>query len=266
MALAHLYTALSADAAAPSRTKIFENVDGIRFLMHEGGCGGTREDANNLCGLIAGYIHHPNVAGATILSLGCQNAQIAILRDEIRKRSANFDKPLVIFEQQQTGSEDKMLSEAIRKRFGLMQVNESRRADAPLSQLCVGLKCGGSDGFSGLSANPAIGHTADLLAALGARTLLSEFPELCGVEQELINRCTSPEIADRFMHLMRSYGARAKAVGSGFEMNPSPGNIKDGLLTDAMKSAGARRKRDFAGDGVPDHPEYFGQRLKLQYA
>jgi altronate hydrolase len=259
--------ALTSKAAAPSGSKLFENVDGIRFLMHEGGCGGTREDANNLCGLIAGYIHHPNVTGATILSLGCQNAQITILRDEIRKRNAHFDKPLVIFEQQQTGSEDRMLSEAIRKTFlGLMQANEARRAEAPLSQLCVGLKCGGSDGFSGLSANPAIGHTADLLAALGGRTLLSEFPELCGVEQELINRCTSPEIAERFMHLMRSYGARAKAVGSGFEMNPSPGNIKDGLLTDAMKSAGAAKKGGTSPvTGVLDYPEYSsGSGLKLQ--
>jgi altronate hydrolase len=259
--------ALSPEVAAPSRSKLFENVDGIRFLMHEGGCGGTREDSNNLCGLIAGYIHHPNVAGATILSLGCQHAQIPILRDEIRKRNPHFDKPLVVFEQQQTGSEDKMLSEAIRKTFlGLMQANECRRTDAPLSRLCVGLKCGGSDGFSGLSANPAIGHTADLLGTLGGRTLLSEFPELCGVEQELINRCASKEIAERFMHLMRSYGARAKAVGSGFEMNPSPGNIKDGLLTDAMKSAGAAKKGGTSPvTGVLDYPEYSsGSGLKLQ--
>jgi len=259
--------ALSADATAPARSKLFENVDGIRFLMHEGGCGGTREDANNLCGLIAGYIHHPNVAGATILSLGCQHAQIAILRDEIHKRNPSFDKPLVVFEQQQTGSEQTMLSEAIRQTFlGLMRANEFRRTDAPLSNLCMGLKCGGSDGFSGLSANPAIGHTADLLAALGGRTLLSEFPELCGVEQELIDRCANNEVADRFIRLMRSYGARAKAVGSGFEMNPSPGNIKDGLLTDAMKSAGAAKKGGTSPvTGVLDYPEYSsGEGLKLQ--
>jgi altronate hydrolase len=205
--------AISASTSTPPRSKIFENVDGIKFLIHEGGCGGTREDSNNLCGLIAGYIHHPNVAGATILSLGCQHAQIPILREEIRKRNPNFDKPLVIFEQQQTGSEETMLTEAIRKTFfGLMQANDARRTDAPLSHLCVGLKCGGSDGFSGLSANPAIGHTADLLAALGGRTILSEFPELCGVEQELINRCTSKEIGDRFIHLMRSYNSRAKPL------------------------------------------------------
>ena len=252
---------------APARSKLFENVDGIRFLLHDGGCGGTREDSNNLCGLIAGYIHHPNVAGATILSLGCQHAQIPILREEIRKRNPHFDKPLVVFEQQQTGSEQTMLSEAVRKTFlGLVSANEARRGDAALSHLCVGLKCGGSDGFSGLSANPAIGHTADLLAAIGGRTILSEFPELCGVEQELINRCTSKEVAGRFVHLMRSYGARAKAVGSGFEMNPSPGNIRDGLLTDAMKSAGAAKKGGTSPvTGVLDYPEYStGTGLKLQ--
>ena len=174
---------------------MFENIDGIKFLLHEGGCGGTREDANNLCGLIAGYINHPNVAGATVLSLGCQSAQIAILRQEIKKRNPDFNKPLVILEQQQSGSEFSMLSDAIRKTFvGLVEANKATRAPADLSHLCVGLKCGGSDGFSGISANPSIGHTADLLAAIGARTILSEFPELCGVEQDLINRSTRKEV------------------------------------------------------------------------
>src|SRR5437773_2332192 len=238
--------------------RIFPNLDGIKFLLHEGGCGGTREDSNNLCGLIAGYLHHPNVAGATVLSLGCQHAQIGILRGELRKRNPNFDKPLVIVEQQQSGTEAAMLTEAIRNTFlGLMEANRCQRTPAPLSSLCVGLKCGGSDGFSGLSANPAIGHTADVLAALGGRTILSEFPELCGVEQELINRSKHKEVADRFIHLMKSYAARAKAVGSGFEMNPSPGNMRDGLLTDAMKSAGAAKKGGSSPvTAVLDYPEY----------
>src|SRR5207249_1411344 len=140
---------------------------------------------------------------------------------------------------------------------GLMEANRCQRTPAPLSSLCVGLKCGGSDGFSGLSANPAIGHTADVLAALGGRTILSEFPELCGVEQELINRSKHKEVADRFIHLMKSYAARAKAVGSGFEMNPSPGNMRDGLLTDAMKSAGAAKKGGSSPvTSVLDYPEY----------
>ncbi|HTQ61293.1 MAG TPA: altronate dehydratase family protein [Candidatus Solibacter sp.] len=239
--------------------RIFDNIDGIKFLMHEGGCGGTREDSNNLCSLIAGYIHHPNVAGATILSLGCQHAQVAILLEQIKKRDPKFSKPLLIFEQQQSGSELKMMSDAIRKTFlGLVEMNEgSRRSAAPLSRLCIGLKCGGSDGFSGISANPAIGHTSDILAALGGRSILSEFPELCGVEQELVNRSTSREVGDRFIRLMRDYAARAKAVRSGFDMNPSPGNIRDGLITDAMKSAGAAKKGGTSPvTSVLDYPEY----------
>jgi len=249
---------LAGHPASPQPSRIFGHVDGVRFLLHEGGCGGTREDSNNLCGLIAGYIHHPNVAGATVLSLGCQNAQIGILREELRKRNPNFDKPLVIVEQQQSGTEAAMLTEAIRDTFlGLMKANKCRRISVSLSSLCLGLKCGGSDGFSGLSANPAIGRASDLVAALGGTTILSEFPELCGVEQELINRSKRKEVADRFIQLMRSYGARAKAVGSGFEMNPSPGNMRDGLLTDAMKSAGAAKKGGNSPvAAVLDYPEY----------
>jgi len=249
---------VSVDATPTPRNPLFGNVDGIRFLLHEGGCGGTREDSTNLCGLIAGYIHHPNVAGATVLSLGCQHAQIAILNEEIRKRNPKFDKPLVVFEQQRSGSEAAMMSEAIRQTFlGLVEANEAQRTAAPLSDLCVGLKCGGSDGFSGISANPAIGHTADLLAALGGRTILSEFPELCGVEQELIDRGRNKDVGNRFMQLMRDYAARAAAVRSGFDMNPSPGNMRDGLLTDAMKSAGAAKKGGTSPvTAVLDYPEY----------
>ena len=250
--------ALPTETVSAQRARLFENVDGIRFLLHEGGCGGTREDSNNLCGLIAGYIHNPNVAGATVLSLGCQHAQIPILRDEIRRRNPKFDKPLVILEQQRSGSEAQMMSDAIRQTFlGLVEANKAQRTPAPLADLCVGLKCGGSDGFSGISANPAIGHTADLLAALGGRTILSEFPELCGVEQELINRGKNKEVGNRFIHLMRDYAARAAAVRSGFDMNPSPGNMRDGLLTDAMKSAGAAKKGGTSPvTAVLDYPEY----------
>jgi altronate hydrolase len=246
------------DKPTAGAAKVFRNVDGIKFLMHEGGCGGTREDSANLCALLAGYIHHPNVAGATVLSLGCQHAQVAILQEEIKRRDPNFSKPLLIFEQQKSASESSMISQAIRETFlGMVEADKAERKPAPLSQLCVGLKCGGSDGFSGISANPAIGHVADLLATVGGRGILSEFPELCGVEQELINRCMSASVSERFMRLMSDYAARAKAVRSGFEMNPSPGNIRDGLLTDAMKSAGAAKKGGTSPvTSVLDYPEY----------
>ncbi len=244
-----------------STRKIFENVDGVKFLIHEGGCGGTREDSNNLCALIAGYIHHPNVAGATILSLGCQNSQVAILREEIKRRDPNFAKPLLVFDQQQSGSEFNLLSRAIEATFlGLVEENKKSRAPAAISNLCVGLKCGGSDGFSGISANPAVGHVSDLIAAVGGRSILSEFPELCGVEQELLDRSADDAVAEKFAHLMRDYADRASAVRSGFDMNPSPGNIRDGLITDAMKSAGAARKGGISPvKAVLDYPEYCTQ-------
>lgn len=263
------------NAGSPSPTaneaiqtsRIFPNVDGIKFLVHQGGCGGTRDDSRALCGLLAGYIHHPNVAGATVLSLGCQNAQSTDLLDELKSRDPSLSKPVLIFDQQNSGLESTMLSNAIRETFqGLVAANQNERQPAPLSKLTVGLKCGGSDGFSGISANPAVGHVSDMLAALGGKSLLSEFPELCGVEQSLINRCSNEQSAHRFIHLMRSYQARAKAVNSGFEMNPSPGNIRDGLLTDAMKSAGAGRKGGTSPvNDVLDYPEYVRtQGLSLQ--
>ncbi len=223
--------------------RIFPNVDGIKFLAHEGGCGGIRQDSEALCHLLAGYITHPNVAGATVLSLGCQNAQIPILENAIQQRDHNFSKPLYFLEQQQSHSEREFIAEAVKKTFvGLMQANKIQRQPAGLDQLCLGLECGGSDGFSGISANPALGYASDLLVALGGRAILSEFPELNGVEQELIHRCVDEATAEKFATLMRTYAQRAAEAGSGFDMNPSPGNIKDGLITDAMKSAGAAKK------------------------
>lgn len=223
--------------------RIFSNIDGIKFLTHDGGCGGTRQDSEALCQLIAGYIHNPNVAGATVLSLGCQHAQASILREKLAKLPLAKEKEIIILEQQKEGTERQLLTEATKKTFlALVKANENTRQPATLDKLTVGLECGGSDGFSGISANPAVGHASDLVVALGGKTILSEFPELCGVEQELIDRCVSDTVSERFSHLMKVYAAAAEAVGSGFDMNPSPGNIKDGLITDAMKSAGAAKK------------------------
>lgn len=224
--------------------RVLPRIDGIKFLSHSAGCGSDRGDSDALCALLAGYATHPNVAGVTVLSLGCQHAQVAILEDFIKKRCPEFNRPFLAFEQQQYSSEKALLEDAIRSTFdGMVQVNKTaHRKPAPLSKLTIGLECGGSDGFSGLSANPAIGHVSDLIAVLGGKSILSEFPELCGVEGEMIRRCQSREMAEKFIAIMRAYNARANGVGSDFSTNPSPGNIKDGLITDAIKSAGAARK------------------------
>ncbi len=223
--------------------RLFTNVDGIKFLNHQGGCGGTRQDAGILGKLLASYANHPNVAGVTVLSLGCQNLQVEDFKNDLQNLNPNFDRPLYIFEQQQSQSEEQLIAEAIKKTFeGLVEINEIERKPAPLTKLCIGVKCGGSDGFSGISANPAVGYCSDLVVALGGKILLAEFPELCGAEQNLIDRTIDEAAAKKFIHLMTTYNNQALSVGSGFHMNPSPGNIKDGLITDAIKSNGAALK------------------------
>jgi len=248
---------LLANSTSSEQERLFKNVDGIKFLNHEMGCGGTRMDSDALCGLLAGYITHPNVAGATVLSLGCQHAQASILKAEIEKRSPGFDRPLYIFEQQKEGTEKELMQKAIKATFaGMMQADKNERKPASLDKLCIGLECGGSDGFSGISANPALGFVSDILVTLGGSVILAEFPELCGVEQELSDRCIDEPTAERFMSLMRTYNAKAEADGSGFYMNPSPGNIRDGLITDAIKSAGAAKKGGTSPvAAVIDYPE-----------
>ena len=223
--------------------KVFHNISGIKFLTHHGGCGGTREDAEILVRLLAGYIHHPNVAGATVMSLGCQNAQVELLKKAEKALYGYTSKPVYYFEQQQEKSEEQLIKKAIKATIkSLEQLNKTGRQPISADQLIIGVECGGSDGFSGISANPVIGHVSDMLIALGGTVILSEFPELHGIEQELVNRCVSRSIAEKFIKLQHTYLDRAKAIGSGFDMNPSPGNIRDGLITDAIKSAGAAKK------------------------
>ncbi|TSJ44522.1 altronate dehydratase [Mucilaginibacter corticis] len=248
---------LQMESGERSQKKLFENIDGIKFLTHDMGCGGTKSDSDALCGLLAGYITHPNVAGATVLSLGCQHAQASILETEIKKRDPNFSKPLIMLEQQKIGKESTLMQEALKQTFaGLIEANKLERTPAPITKICIGLECGGSDGFSGISANPALGYVSDVLVSLGGSVILAEFPELCGVEQELSDRCVDVDTAQKFMHLMRTYNARAEADGSGFYANPSPGNIKDGLITDAIKSAGAAKKAGSSPvTAVLDYPE-----------
>ncbi|WP_034042972.1 UxaA family hydrolase [Wocania ichthyoenteri] len=221
---------------------VFENID-VKFITLSGGCGGIRQDSESLAKLLAGYVNNPNVAGATVLSLGCQNLQISIFQDALNTINQNLKKPVLIYEQQQMGTVDEMLSTIVKESFAaIKEANKIERKPAPLSKLRIGLECGGSDGFSGISANPTLGAVSDLIVALKGTAVLAEFPELCGVEQELVNRCVEDNDGKKFLDLMKAYEKSVVDAGSGFDMNPSPGNIKDGLITDAMKSAGAAKK------------------------
>jgi len=236
---------------------LFPQVDGLRFLTHCAGCGNTQEDIDSLCALLANYITHPNVAGATVISLGCQKAELSTLQKEVTQRDPDGFKHVLYFDRQTWQGPMDMLEAVIQQTFsGLREANKAIRQPVPVTELVVGVECGGSDGFSGISANPVIGRTIDHLVGAGASAILSEFPELCGVENELVSRCKTPQIGKRFLHLLRNYRERVQAVGSDFDSNPSPGNIRDGLITDAMKSAGAAKKGGTSPvTDVLDYPE-----------
>ncbi len=242
---------------AKTSSDVFDNID-VKFVTHPGGCGAIRQDSESLAKLLAGYVNNPNVAGATVLSLGCQNLQISVFKNALNNINPNLNKPVLIFEQQQMGTVEDMLTAIVKESFeAIKKANNAKREPAPLSKLKVGLECGGSDGFSGISANPTLGAVSDMLAALKGTAILSEFPELCGVEQELVNRCVEDEKGEKFLKLMKAYEKTVVDAGSGFDMNPSPGNIKDGLITDAMKSAGAAKKGGTSPvQDVLDYGEY----------
>ncbi len=233
-----------AAATAAATPRPFPNVDGVRIITHQGGCGGTRADARSLCRILAAYADHPNVAGVTVFSLGCQNAQVDMFKAALAEKNPSFDKPCRIYEQQKwEGGEEAMMKAVVQDTLKELAIaNQISRHHVPLSHLRIGVKCGGSDGFSGITANPVLGLVSDRLVALGGASILSEFPELCGVESSLMARCVHASDQQRFMDLMHDFETRARAAGATFADNPSPGNIRDGLITDAMKSAGAARK------------------------
>ena len=230
----------------------------VRFITHQGGCGGTRQDAHSLARLLAGYVNNPNVAGATVLSLGCQNLEIKLFETALKEINPSFKKPILMYDQQKSGTTDNFLNSIIKDSYkAIKKANSIERKSAALSKLTIGLECGGSDGLSGITANPTLGRVSDILSVLGGKLMLSEFPELCGVEQELANRCENETLANKFLSLMNQYENTAISVGSGFDMNPSPGNIKDGLITDAMKSAGASKKSGNSPiNDILDYTEY----------
>ncbi|MDR3537652.1 MAG: altronate dehydratase [Acetobacteraceae bacterium] len=231
----------TADADGGGRP--FPNLDGVRSMPVTSGCGGATSDCQTLCDVLAAYADHPNVAGITVFGLGCEKSQIAMFKDSLAARNPNFAKPALYYRQQDWDSEERMMQDALRSTLGLLgNANECERTEVPLARLKIGVKCGGSDGFSGISANPAMGVASDIVVALGGGSVLAEFPELCGAEGNIVARCGEVETKQKFLDLMQNYEKVANFFGTTMADNPSWGNIQDGLVTDAIKSTGAAKK------------------------
>ncbi len=250
----------TAGPAAPAPEALFPGVDDIVILNHQSGCGmPDHGDLEAVLRWMAGYIRNPNVGGALVLGLGCEKADVEWFErehlDAIRRETG---KPVRTLSHQALGTEDALV------RAGIDHVHEIltgiagiQRTPMPLSRLVLGTKCGGSDGFSGISANPALGWVSDHVAAAGGTVLLPEVPEMFGAEGVLASRAVTPAVAEQVYALLERYVALAARSQATVNENPSQGNISDGLLTIQMKSLGAIRK---AGTGpVAGVLEYAGR-------
>jgi altronate hydrolase/galactarate dehydratase len=220
----------------------FPNVDGVVPIVHGTGCGmsGKDEGYDTLFRTLAGYARNPNFAGILLVGLGCEVMQVPDLIGKARMRADGNFRYMTI---QQTGGTRKTIERGMEVLREMAEVaNQARRQPAGLEHLMVGLQCGGSDGYSGITANPALGHASDLLVAHGGTTILSETSEIYGAEHLLTRRAVTPAVGAKIVeriHWWEEYTARN---GGEMDNNPSPGNKKGGLTTILEKSLGAVAK------------------------
>jgi altronate hydrolase len=216
------------------------NVDGVVAFPHGEGCGHTiGPDTDQLRRTLAGVLAHPNVSAAIILGLGCEVNQI----DHYLGPNAPRSSRLVGMTLQSSGGTTGALAAARREIHQLMEQAEAeQRVDIPASKIVLGLNCGGSDSFSGITANPALGVCCDMLAANGATAVLAETTECFGAEHLLIRRARNRQVAERFLGFIKSYKQYLTRFGGSFDDNPSPGNKEGGLTNILEKSLGAAAK------------------------
>lgn len=214
-----------------------ESMDGIHAFGHPFGCSQLGDDLQHTQAVLAGLMRNPNAGGVLVLGLGCENNQM----DALMARAGDVDRSRIRF----FNSQDVMDE----RESGLTAVGEliermrdDRRVTVPASELVIGHKCGGSDGFSGISANPAVGRVADRLSALGGGVLLTEVPEMFGAEQLLMNRATSEPVFRQLVAMINDFKAYFIRHGQSIYENPSPGNKAGGLTTLEEKSLGAIQK------------------------
>jgi altronate hydrolase len=222
----------------------YPNVDGVVAIPHNKGCGcqdGSTIDV--MLRTLSNYADHPNVGGVILIDLGCEKTNLAQVEKYLLKREKSFDKPVAKIGIQEVGGTQaaiqKGLSEVERM---LPEANKSVREECSVGELILGVKCGGSDGFSGISANPSLGRAADLLVRSGGTVLITEVPEFCGAEHLLANRAKDVETGRAVYRMVDWYKDYASKFGAVLNNNPSPGNIAGGLLNITIKSLGAIAK------------------------
>ena len=220
----------------------YPNVDGVAAFAHGAGCGMAPDGpgADNLQRVLWGHATHPNVGAAIFVGLGCEVMQIARMQAMYGGGMAHRFHGLTI---QDTGGTARTIARIVEEVHALLpQVNAVSRTPAPASALKVALECGGSDGFSGITANPALGIASDMLVGLGGTTILAETPEIYGAEQLLLRRAATPAVAERLLARIRWWEDYTAKNGGSMDNNPSPGNKAGGLTTILEKSLGAAAK------------------------
>jgi altronate hydrolase len=221
---------------------VYPNVDGVVALAHDSGCGmvPASEGGQILLRTLRGYASHPNIGGILVLGLGCEMIGVDTLLAGLPENSDTVVERLTI--QDTGGVRATVRAGAAVVRTLLERLNERRRETFPASKLVVGLNCGGSDGYSGITANPALGHASDLLVAQGATTVLAETPEVFGAEHLLTRRAVSKEVGQKLLDRIAWWHRYVEAGGGTLDNNPSPGNKAGGLTTILEKSLGAVAK------------------------
>jgi altronate hydrolase len=233
---------LIADVFRGAALDEFENVDGVMALTHQSGCGlvPSSEGAQALFRTLHGYARHPNFGGLLVVGLGCEMVPVESL---VVDQGIPDDTLISTMNIQGEGGVRATVAEGIaRVREMLPVLNQRERVDVPVSELVLGLNCGGSDGFSGITANPALGVASDRLVAWGGTSILAETPEVFGAEHLLTRRAVSAEVGQRLLDRLDWWEGYAAQGGGSLDNNPSPGNKAGGLTTILEKSLGAVAK------------------------
>jgi altronate hydrolase len=236
----------------------FPNVDGVVAIPHNKGCG--CQDGSNLeimLRTLSNYADHPNVGGVILIDLGCEKTNLAKVEKYLLKRELDFNKPVAKIGIQEIGGTQAAIERGLKEvEWMLPEVNLAKREEFPVSELVLGVKCGSSDGFSGISANPALGRAADILVRSGGTVLITEVPEFCGAEHILANRAKDAETGRAIYRMIDWYKDYASKFGGVLNNNPSPGNIAGGLLNITIKSLGAMAKAGTTRvEGVTEYAE-----------